>query len=751
MAATRAASDPESSAYLDFELQIGLGQGRDYPVSVLSSPAGTPQDIMHFPFDELQLDSRLKDVQIALLLPAEARRRASTAEEQGIQRFGRELFDALMVGEVRSAYDISCRQAESQGKGLRVVLRVQSPALASLPWEFLYDPREGEYLCLMSDRPVVRYIETAQPVQPLTVTPPLRILGMIASPTGLPALDMEQEKLRLAKATEKLQAQGLVELVWLEGQTWRDLQRAMRSGPWHIFHFVGHGGFDPVRDEGLIVVADEAGQPHYLTATEVSRLLADHKPLRLALLNACEGARGGSQDIFSSTASILVRRGIPAVVAMQYPVTDRAAVEFARSFYESLADGLPADAAVSEARKAVSFAVADTVEWGTPVLFMRASDGRIFDIARAPQQATSAPTLPPTAAPAATSVPEVVQVGAPAAESLAQIVPQLATAGGTPVRAPQPVASVPQPAAPAPRPVAPAPPRWLWPAIGGVIGLIVIVAAVLMATRDGTGELTPTAAPAASPEPALGIGSTMVSEKDGMALVYVPAGEFLMGSADDDSDANSDEKPQHRVTLGAYWIDRTEVTQDQYRKCVAAGACEASWCSDAGPGNAPVVCLSWQDAANYCTWAERRLPSEAEWEKATRGNDGRKYPWGNQGVAGDLLNFCDSNCDYEWKDSAVNDGSIESAPVGSYPAGASLYGALDMAGNVWEWTADWYSESYYSGAPAQNPKGPDSGQFRVLRSGSWSDVQQNNRVASRLKYLPGEGDDNLGFRCVRSN
>jgi hypothetical protein len=209
---------------------------------------------------------------------------------------------------------------------------------------------------------------------------------MVASPTGLASLDVEQEKLRLAKATEELQGQGLVEVTWLEGQTWRDLQRAMRGGPWHIFHFVGHGGFAPERDEGLIVVADDAGGSEYLTATDLSRLLADHKPLRLVFLNACEGARGSSQDIFSSTASILVRRGIPAVVAMQYPITDRAAVEFARSFYESLADGLPADAAVAEARKAVSIAIDDTAEWGTPVLFMRASDGRIFDLT-APQAA----------------------------------------------------------------------------------------------------------------------------------------------------------------------------------------------------------------------------------------------------------------------------------------------------------------------------------------------------------------------------
>jgi hypothetical protein len=398
--------EASESAYLDFELEIGPGQGREYPVTVLRSPSGEAHGILHFPYDELALESRLKDLQIALLMAAETRRRLPTPEEQPVRRFGQELFDALLAGEIRSAYDISWRQAEAQGMGLRVKLRVQSPALAGLPWEFLYDPREGEYLCLMSDRPVVRYIEAVQPVQPLRVTPPLRILGMVASPAGLVSLDAEQEKLRLAKATEELQGQGLVEVTWLEGQTWRDLQRAMRGGPWHIFHFVGHGGFDPVRDEGLIVVAGDDGEPQYLTATDFSRLLADHKPLRLVLLNACEGAREGSQDIFSSTASRLVRRGIPAVVAMQYPITDRVAVEFARSFYESLADGLPADAAVAEARKAVSIAITGTLEWGTPVLFMRAADGAIFDLAgqqpappplQATDRAGPAPQTPPHA------------------------------------------------------------------------------------------------------------------------------------------------------------------------------------------------------------------------------------------------------------------------------------------------------------------------------------------------------------------
>jgi formylglycine-generating enzyme required for sulfatase activity len=242
----------------------------------------------------------------------------------------------------------------------------------------------------------------------------------------------------------------------------------------------------------------------------------------------------------------------------------------------------------------------------------------------------------------------------------------------------------------------------------------------------------------------------MVSPMDGMTLVYVPAGEFLMGSADSDGDADNDEKPQHRVYLDAFWMDRTEVTKDQYQQCVAAGKCAAPSCRGTGQGNHPVVCVSWQDAADYCTWAGRRLPTEAEWEKAARGTDGRKYPWGNQGVAGNLLNFCDSNCGYDWRDNSVNDGYRETAPVGSYPAGASSYGALDMAGNVWEWVGDWYDEKYYAGSPARNPTGPASGQARVVRGGSCSDGQGFVRAAVRYRYVPDFRDVCVGFRCARS-
>ena len=236
-----------------------------------------------------------------------------------------------------------------------------------------------------------------------------------------------------------------------------------------------------------------------------------------------------------------------------------------------------------------------------------------------------------------------------------------------------------------------------------------------------------------------------------MALVYVPAGEFLMGSADGDADAYSHEKPQHRVTLDAYWIDKTEVTNGTYARCVQAGACRApsqtssstrsSYYGNPAYENYPVIYVSWNDAQRYCVWAGRRLPTEAEWEKAARGADGRKYPWGNAWDAG--------------KVNSSEAGPKDATAVGSYPAGASPYGALDMAGNVLEWVADWYHANYYAGSPARNPTGPASGAYRVLRGGSLRDDGGGVGAAVRRSYVPGGVNpgyvnDGYGFRCSRS-
>jgi tetratricopeptide (TPR) repeat protein len=366
--------------YVDFELEIGEGGPRKYPVTVRSA-AGEAQEEMRFPFDEWELENKLLTLENTLLRSGETRRRIPSQEEQPVQDFGMKLLQALLVGEVRTRYEVSLREARRQNKGLRLKLRVNPADLARLPWEFLYDPDRDEYLSLSSKTPLVRYLPLHQPIEQLPVSPPLRILGMVSSPLDLPELDVEHEKRLMEEAIMVLRTSGLVEMTWLEGQTWSDLQQAMWGGPWHVFHFIGHGGFDEASEEGAIALANDAGRKHLLGARNLARLLDDHYPLRLAFLNSCEGARGSARDAFSSTATTLVRRGIPAVVAMQYEITDKAAIAFSRVFYRAVAAGLPVDAAVATGRTAVSMESA--LEWGTPVLYMRSPDGRIFDISTA--------------------------------------------------------------------------------------------------------------------------------------------------------------------------------------------------------------------------------------------------------------------------------------------------------------------------------------------------------------------------------
>jgi hypothetical protein len=387
---------PAQEDFIDFELEIGPGSGRSYPVAVVRSAAGEARGIMQFPLDDLELENQLLTLQNALLRSGGKPRHIMLPEEQSVQDFGLTLFNTLFMGAIGNCYAVSRREAERQGKGLRVKLRILSPEMAALPWEFIYDPSRAEYICLSRNTPVVRYIELPQPPQPLPVTLPLRILGMITTPSNLPPLDVKREQERMEKALEPLQQRGLVQLTWLAGQTWRDVQQAMREGPWHIFHFIGHGSFDPLTDEGQIAFADEQGQADLFRATQLGRLLADHRSLRLVVLNACESAKGGRHDVFSSAAANLVRHGIPAVLAMQYTITDAAAIVFSRAFYEALAGGMPIDAAVSEARKAVSFDVENTLEWGIPVLFMRSPDGVLFSVSQEPTPTLRQPPGPLT-------------------------------------------------------------------------------------------------------------------------------------------------------------------------------------------------------------------------------------------------------------------------------------------------------------------------------------------------------------------
>ena len=276
-------------------------------------------------------------------------------------------------------------------------------------------------------------------------------------------------------------------------------------------------------------------------------------------------------------------------------------------------------------------------------------------------------------------------------------------------------------------------------------------------TADNIGDSTKT-----SPE-------AQIRPRDQMRMVFVPGGTFQMGSTEAEvmdavafcrqhySICNNwfymREYPQHAVTLDNFWIDQTEVSNAQYRQCVEAGICaEPATCKkgeptylDAGKSDHPVICISWDDAQAYCKWAGARLPSEAEWEYAFRGEQNPIYPWGNT-FDGTNLNYCDVNCELSHADDRYDDHYVKTAPVGFHPEDVSWCGALDLSGNVQEWVADW-SGSYASELEL-NPTGPVSGNEKILRGCSWYSQPAYCRGATRPFVSPGTRFDYLGFRCA---
>jgi serine/threonine-protein kinase len=324
-------------------------------------------------------------------------------------------------------------------------------------------------------------------------------------------------------------------------------------------------------------------------------------------------------------------------------------------------------------------------------------------------------------------------------------------------------------------------------AMGGLVLSVIVLAFILLLAGFPASLAAPTSTvPAATTPPSLAVteplvpagtatstplsvtptiapGTTRASPKDGMILLYVPAASFRMGT----NSGGEDQQPEHEVALDGFWFDQTEVTNQMFGLFVQttgyqteaektgcsnllirdALACVegAAWNHPFGRGSSifksqdnPVVHVTWNDASAYCAWRGDgyRLPTEAEWELAARGTDGRVFPWGNDSPTADLLNY---NNDFGFP-----------VRVGKYPNGASPYSALDMAGNVAEWVSDWYLETYYSISPRVNPPGPDFGQSRVTRGGSWNFNEINIRATYRRGYPPGLPSNLVGFRCAQT-
>ncbi|MBP8292660.1 MAG: SUMF1/EgtB/PvdO family nonheme iron enzyme [Caldilineaceae bacterium] len=366
--------------YTNFDLLILPAGDSGYQARVARSPVGQAVGLFTLPFAQEDLHRFFWVAGIALRklrLVAEPAPAPLTP-----QQFGARLFDAVFAGQVGQCFLRSLDAAAREEKGLRIRLFLNdAPELASLPWEYLYaaTPKPG-FLTLSDATPIVRYLELQQEEKPLKVLPPLRLLAVVSNPQDVTPLDVEKEWARLQDALTGLQSRQLIRLERLDPPTPVALQRRLReaaAGAVHILHFIGHGAYDEERQEGGLYFEDDEHKHHFLAASNLAILLQDHTALRMVFLNACEGARGGSEDLFAGAAQTLVQQGVPAVLAMQFPVGDAAATALCQEFYQALALGMPVDACVGEARKVIK-AGGNELEWGTPVLFSRSTDNRIM-------------------------------------------------------------------------------------------------------------------------------------------------------------------------------------------------------------------------------------------------------------------------------------------------------------------------------------------------------------------------------------
>jgi hypothetical protein len=385
--------------YLDFELRI-WGESGHYYAQVTESPQGSSERVaLDAVFESPQeAENHMLRLENALLRGGSQIRAvgAFSIEEKALRDFGQLVFDNVF----RKAESIANLYAECQALvedrirrgevgGLRLKLRIDAPDLAQFPWEYLYNGGQREWLGLLHRSPIIRRLDVVRPDPALPIDGPLNILGMIANPGGSrwKPIDAELERRRIDQAVEPHQKAGRVNLCWVPGETAEDLLTMVGQGDWHVFHFIGHGGPPCLDDadgpvdeapEGFIVLSDGHGGEHQVRASELRLMLQGRGAgsLRLVVLNCCESARGSADDPAASPGAALVRAGVPAVVAMQFPISNDAAVQMSSVFYEKLAEGWPIEAALTQARQLMW--AKSRIDWGIPVLYMRSKSGRLF-------------------------------------------------------------------------------------------------------------------------------------------------------------------------------------------------------------------------------------------------------------------------------------------------------------------------------------------------------------------------------------
>ncbi len=782
---------------LDFELQI-LRVGDRYVANVHGR--GSTEFGIDFSPDELdELFRGLGRVR-------KVARGGASPEVARARDFGGRLFrSVLSAGLAGRVLDELRARAQERNAQLRIRLSLDGvPELLDLPWELLFDADRNQFIALDERITLVRDLPVMEPEKPIRIDLPLKVLVAIANPRGTAPLDANGEWQKLERALEPLRRRGALQLERLEHATFDGLMEKLQTGEWHVLHFIGHGGYDTLAGEGKLLLENQTGQCALLGAGRLASLLRKHDTLRLVVLNACEGGRASRQDAFAGVAQALVQKAIPAVVAMQFPVTDAAAIEFSGAFYKALADGRPVDQAVSDARSRVSFAGDEgEIEWATPVLYLR-GDGRLFDLVAETKPAAESPTVKPGSGEGKPDG-ETEPGGGSGDEKkrpwwvlpVLGAVTMVALAWGayrifwprpdSPIVVTTPEAPVVPPAPPvAPASQATPAPQAATPAVAPVVPVAPAPPAVAPARQ----------AVIAGPKPLYKPYKTgdVFQECDSCPemVVIVPDRDFTIGSPQDEKGHEDDEKPFGPIRFAApYAIGRFEVTRGQFERSGVAGAkgcyawsgsqwefnAAADWRDPKFPdgfrqGNDhPVVCVNWDEAQAYVKWlnAQRaggaagsyRLPSEAEWEYAARGNTTTARFWGaGPDAACKYANVADrtSKARINWATiHECDDGHVFTAPVGGGQAGGGYrfrpnpFGLYDMLGNAWEWMQDCYQAAYdvkISDGSAFSPSG--SCDRRVLRGGSWSSGPGHVRSANRIWDVPGYRGSSIGFRVART-
>ena len=370
--------------YLNFDLEISK-RSTQYQARVIASPNGEARNRFDFPFDQQEVDQIISDF---------SHTRSFILNEKGdnsdnskpsandianqIRLFGETLFNAVFQKSIGETYRESKVTADNDKAGLRIRLRFpENPELINIPWEFLFDQRSHSFLSLSGNTSIVRYMELSIAAKSMQIKPPLRVLVIISDPKDYPALNVAKERDKIQQALTPLEQNQRIKLEIIEHATLRKITQSIRKHNCHIIHFIGHGDFNEARNEGVIIIENKKGNGLQVSSQRIATIIEGSRSSRLIVLNACEGGITSTENIFSGVAQSVVKKGVPAVLAMQYVITDKSAIVFSETFYNALSRGSPIDTSLSLARLAI-YNQPNEIEFGTAALYMRAQSGRLF-------------------------------------------------------------------------------------------------------------------------------------------------------------------------------------------------------------------------------------------------------------------------------------------------------------------------------------------------------------------------------------